>query len=88
VAQVFGTHSGHPSVTALADRPIGAMTAGDLSPAEAALRGPIAGVAARPFLHLLRECLRHRGDVGEPGLLADSEPVAHSHIGAISRDLA
>jgi hypothetical protein len=66
---------GHPSVTALADRPVGAMTANDLSLAEAALRGPIAGVAARPFLHLLRECLRHRGDAGEPGLLADTEPV-------------
>jgi len=58
---------GHASVTALADRPVGAMTASDLSLAEAALRGPIAGVAARPFLHLLQECLRHRGDAGEAG---------------------
>jgi hypothetical protein len=65
---------GHASVTALADRPVGAMTASDLSLAEAALRGPIAGVAARPFLHLLRECLRHRGDAGEAGLLADTRP--------------
>jgi hypothetical protein len=56
---------GHPRVTALADRPIGGMTAGDLSLAEAALRGPITGVAARPFLHLLRECVRHREDLGE-----------------------
>jgi hypothetical protein len=78
---------GHASVTALADRPVGAMTASDLSLAEAALRGPIAGVAARPFLHLLRECLRHRGDAGEAGLLADTRP-GHLHIGAASRDLA
>jgi len=79
---------GHPSVTALADRPVGAMTVNDLSLAEAALRGPIAGVAARPFLHLLRECLRHRGDAGEPGLLADTQPAGQPHMGAASRDLA
>jgi len=65
---------GHPRVTALADRPIGAMTPGDLSVAEAALRGPVASATARPFLHLLRECLRH-GVVTDAGVLADSEPA-------------
>lgn len=68
---------GHPRVIALADRPIGAMRPGDLSVAEVALRGPIAGVAARPFLHLLRECLRQRfaADVGVARLPADTEPA-------------
>jgi hypothetical protein len=58
VAQVMW--GGDPDVTALADRPMGSMSLGHLSLVQTALRGSLCGLAARPFLVLLQECLRQR----------------------------
>jgi hypothetical protein len=72
VAQVLW--GGARDITALADRPMGGMTLGDLSLAQTALHGSLAGLAARPFLTLLRDCLRQR--LAMDVALGDTRPAA------------
>ena len=72
VAQVMW--GGARAITALADRPMGSMTLGDLSLVQTALRGSLSGLAAHPFLTLLRECLRQR--LAMDVALGDTHPAA------------
>jgi hypothetical protein len=74
---------GARDVTALADRPMGDMAMGDLSLVQTALRGSLCGLAARPFLILLRECLRQR--LAMDVALGDTRPTRDATDIALSR---
>jgi hypothetical protein len=61
---------------------MGGMTLGDLSLVQTALHGSLASLAARPFLTLLRECLRQR--LAMDVALGDTRPAAGATEIAVS----